>query len=280
MDVEIKEKENRRHVGRNLQRIRVYLGMKQEALAADLGVNQQVISKIEKQEEIEEGFLKRIAEVLGISEEVIKDFDVEKTIFNINHHNYKDANISEGATTYAIVQQINPLEKIVELYERLLKSEQDKIEILKKTYEIITARFSNLIYRRMETIENIKSNHLHLGKKIERVRRLRGMTQTELGQLLGITKQAVSKMEQTEKIDDERLEKIASALGVTTDGLKEYNEETVLYNTNNFYENCGVKNAIGNNQTFNNFPIEQTIELFEKLLEKQKEQFESLKKEK
>ena len=74
--------------------------------------------------------------------------------------------------------------------------------------------------------------------------------------------------------------KIASALGVTTDGLKEYNEETVLYNTNNFYENCGVKNAIGNNQTFNNFPIEQTIELFEKLLEKQKEQFESLKKEK
>ena len=132
MDVEIKEKENRRHVGRNLQRIRVYLGMKQEALAADLGVNQQVISKIEKQEEIEEGFLKRIAEVLGIYEEVIKDFDVEKTIFNINHHNYKDANISEGATTYAIVQQINPLEKIVELYERLLKSEQDKIEILKK----------------------------------------------------------------------------------------------------------------------------------------------------
>ena len=132
MDVEIKDKENRRHVGRNLQRIRVYLGMKQEALAADLGVNQQVISKIEKQEEIEEGFLKRIAEVLGISEEVIKDFDVEKTIFNINHHNYKDANISEGATTYAIVQQINPLEKIVELYERLLKSEQDKIEILKK----------------------------------------------------------------------------------------------------------------------------------------------------
>ena len=62
----------------------------------------------------------------------LKDFDVEKTIFNINHHNYKDANISEGATTYAIVQQINPLEKIVELYERLLKSEQDKIEILKK----------------------------------------------------------------------------------------------------------------------------------------------------
>ena len=88
-------------------------------------------SKIEKQEEIEEGLLTKIAEVLGVSTEVIKDFDVEKTIFNISHHNYRDANIAEGATTYAIVQQINPLEKIVELYERLLKSEQEKIDILK-----------------------------------------------------------------------------------------------------------------------------------------------------
>lgn len=128
----------------------------------------------------------------------------------------------------------------------------------------------------MET-ENLK-NCLHLGRRVERVRRLRGMTQTELGDLLGITKQAVSKMEQAEKIDDERLDKIASALGVTVEGLKEYNEETVLYNTNNFYENCGVKNAIGNNQTFNNFPLEQAIELFEKLLDKQREQFENLKK--
>ena len=110
----------------------------------------------------------------------------------------------------------------------------------------------------METKDSIRNNHL--GRKIERVRRLRGMSQTELGELLGITKQAVSKMEQNENIDDERLEKIASALGVTVDGLKEYNEQTVLYNTNNFYENCGVKNAIGNNQTFNNFPIEQAID--------------------
>ena len=118
------------------------------------------------------------------------------------------------------------------------------------------------------------TNTIHLGRKIERVRRLRGMTQAELGDLLGITKQ---------KFDDERLGEIASALGVTVDGLKSFNEETILYNTNNFYENCGVKSAVsntGNNQTFNSFPVEQVIEIFEKLLDKQKEQFETLKKEK
>lgn len=123
------------------------------------------------------------------------------------------------------------------------------------------------------------TNMLHMGRKIERVRRLRGMTQTELGEALNISKQAVSKMEQTEHIDDERLDTIASALGVTVEGLKKFNEETVLYNTINFYENCGVKtSAVSNNHTFNNFPIEQAIEMFEKLLQKEREKYEEVKK--
>ena len=133
MDVEIKDKASQRHVGRNLQRIRVYLGMKQEALAADLGISQQEISKIEKQDEIEDKLLTQIATALGVSAEVIRDFDVERAIYNIN--SYKDATISPGATATVYAhhtQQINPLEKVVELYERLLKSEQEKIEILRE----------------------------------------------------------------------------------------------------------------------------------------------------
>ncbi|NLB49425.1 MAG: helix-turn-helix transcriptional regulator [Erysipelotrichia bacterium] len=123
------------------------------------------------------------------------------------------------------------------------------------------------------------ASSLHLGRKIERVRRLRGMTQTELGELLGVTKQAVSKMEQTDNFNDERLEEIASALGVTVEGLKRYSDDAILYNMNNTYENCNATNA-NHIHTFNNFPIDKTIELFEKLLEKEREKFESLKKEK
>ena len=125
------------------------------------------------------------------------------------------------------------------------------------------------------------ANMLHIGRKIERVRRLRGLTQTELGDSLGITKQAVSKIEQTEQIEDGRLKQIAEALGVTEEGLKKFNEETVLYNTINFYENCGVStSAVSNNHTFNNFPIEQAVEMFEKLLRKEREKFEKAKTEK
>lgn len=128
MDAELNEKVNGRHVGRNLQKIRVYMGLKQEALAMDLGISQQEISKIEKQDEIEEGLLSQIAGVLGVSPEVIRDFDVERAIYNINN-SYNDATISEGGTS--VVLQVNPIDKIVELYERLLQSEREKIELLK-----------------------------------------------------------------------------------------------------------------------------------------------------
>lgn len=131
----------------------------------------------------------------------------------------------------------------------------------------------------MDTIDYTPT--VHLGRKVERIRRLRGMTQTELGDALGISKQAISKLEQTEKIGDEKLKEIADALGVTVEGLRKFNEESVLYYTYNFYENSGVTAAsIGANniETLNNFPIEKTIELFEKLLEREREKFESLKK--
>ncbi|MEP7376206.1 MAG: helix-turn-helix transcriptional regulator [Chitinophagaceae bacterium] len=130
----------------------------------------------------------------------------------------------------------------------------------------------------METTDYTTS--LHIGRKIERVRKLRGMTQSELGDALGITKQAVSKMEQTEKIEDDKIREVAQALGVTELGLKKFNEESALYYTYNFYENSGVNAAsIGahNIETLNNFPIEKTIELFEKLLEKERQRFEKVK---
>ena len=126
MDNDVKDIVNRRHIGRNIQKIRVYLGMKQEALAADLGVSQNVISKIEKESEIEEGLLNKIASVLGISAEVIKDFDVERAIYNIN--SYKDATISPGAiaAVYVASQQINPVDKISNCMNACCKAREKK----------------------------------------------------------------------------------------------------------------------------------------------------------
>lgn len=129
----------------------------------------------------------------------------------------------------------------------------------------------------MESIENTLS--YHKGRKIERIRKLRGLTQTDLGGKLGITKQAISKLEQSEKINDEKLKEIAEALEVTFEGLRDFSEEKVLYNTINFYENCGVTatNISSNVETINN-PIIEKVVSFEKELEAvRKEIIETIK---
>lgn len=124
----------------------------------------------------------------------------------------------------------------------------------------------------MESIENTLS--YHKGRKIERIRKLRGFTQTDLGDKLGITKQAISKLEQAEKINDEKLKEVAEALEVTFEGLRDFSEEKVLYNTINFYENCGVTatNISSNVETINN-PIQGKMEDFEKQIEDVRKEF-------
>jgi transcriptional regulator with XRE-family HTH domain len=118
---------------------------------------------------------------------------------------------------------------------------------------------------------------IHIGKKIERVRKLRGLTQDEVGDGLGISKQAVSKLEQSESIDDERLDQIAKVLGVTKDGLVNFNEEKVFNISTNFNDGCSVTtNSIYTFVENVNNPIEKIIELYEGLLKSEREKVEIL----
>lgn len=116
-------------IGQKVERIRTFRGFKQEYLASKLGVSQQTVSKIEQQEEIEEDLLKQIAEALGVTPEVIKNFDEDKITYIINHqYNIYNNEIKDNATNNFV---FNPIEKIAELYERLLTTEREKNELLK-----------------------------------------------------------------------------------------------------------------------------------------------------
>jgi transcriptional regulator with XRE-family HTH domain len=117
------------HIGQNVQRVRVYLGVKQDALADELGITQQEVSKIEKQEFIDERMLLNIADVLCISPEVIRNFDLERAIKNICNSDY-EATVLGRKSENEDELQLKMVEKIFELYERLLKSEREKIELL------------------------------------------------------------------------------------------------------------------------------------------------------
>ena len=125
------------HHGRNVKRLREMLGIKQETLADGLGLSQQTISRFESQEELDDDILTKIAKVLRISVESIKNFD-EEAVINVIYNTF---NSNDNSTMNAINHNcsFNPLDKVIQLYdekvklyERLLKAEQDKNSLLEK----------------------------------------------------------------------------------------------------------------------------------------------------
>ncbi len=135
--METSSKPSNKHIGRNISRIRELRGIKQEVLARDLGISQQAISKIEQSAEVEEKSLEKIAVALGVSPEAIKGYSDEAVINNIQN-NYDNSIIHAGPTVNNNCT-FNPIDKLVELfeenkklYERLLASEREKIDLLKK----------------------------------------------------------------------------------------------------------------------------------------------------
>lgn len=130
--METSEKTNRTHLGRKISRIRELRGMKQEALAAELGISQQAISKLEQSEEIEDSTLEKVAKVLGVSAEAIKNYS-DEAVFNIIGNTYHDnsASLNFQCTFNPLDRLMQALDANKDLYERLLASEKEKVEILK-----------------------------------------------------------------------------------------------------------------------------------------------------
>jgi len=125
------------HEGRNLKRIREILGVKQSTLASELGNewNQKKVSQLEDKETIDPDLLEQVADALKVPAEAIRNFDEERTIYNISC-NFSDNAVNNNAVN---IQHINIAEKWIQtlvenkiLYERLLQAEKDKVELLQK----------------------------------------------------------------------------------------------------------------------------------------------------
>ena len=122
------------HIGRKISRIRELRDMKQEALAAALGLSQQAVSNIENSENVDDEKLELIAKALGVTAEGIRQFS-EEAVFNIisnTYHNTSSDTSTLIASSLNYQPTFNTVEKIVELYERLLQAEKDKVTYLEK----------------------------------------------------------------------------------------------------------------------------------------------------
>lgn len=117
--------------GYNAKRIREILGLKQEDLAERLGLSQRTVSKLEQTDVLKDEQLEAIAKALNVPVEAIKNFTEDAT-FNIIANTFTDFKDNAVASAMNYYPTFNAMDKIVELFERLLKAEQEKVALLQE----------------------------------------------------------------------------------------------------------------------------------------------------
>jgi transcriptional regulator with XRE-family HTH domain len=127
------------HEGRNLKRFRELLGLKQDAIAFELGEdwNQQKISLLEQKEKIDSDILEQVAAILKIPAEAIRNFDEQQAITVISSTFNDNSQLGTVINNYN-----NPIDAVLKLheekmalYERMLK---EKDEMMGRLERLIT----------------------------------------------------------------------------------------------------------------------------------------------
>ena len=135
------------HHGHNIRRFRIEKNMNQEVLSQLVHLSQSAVSKYEQMRVIDDEMLHRFSRALGVPFEYLKSLeeDAQTVVFENNTVNDSEqytggAKISLGTvksytedsdnSTDNRVNNFNPIEKITELYERLLKEKDEKYAAL------------------------------------------------------------------------------------------------------------------------------------------------------
>ncbi|WP_106831275.1 helix-turn-helix domain-containing protein [Parabacteroides pacaensis] len=117
--------------GANVRRWREWRNVNQDVLAEQIGVSQATLSGYEKRDKLEQEILDKIAKALNIPVEAITEME-ESASINIVANSFAD---NSSAWNWNWCPTFNPIDKIVELYEKLLEAEKEKVarvqEILK-----------------------------------------------------------------------------------------------------------------------------------------------------
>ena len=123
------------HHGRNIKRFREMMGIKQEALAHELGADwsQKKISLLEQKEEVEEELLRQVGEILRIPVEAFQNFDEEQAITVISSTFNDNSSVVNNNPTFHPIDKIVQLhEEKIALYERMLKEKDEMMTRMEK----------------------------------------------------------------------------------------------------------------------------------------------------
>lgn len=136
------------HHGHNIRRTRIEKDMNQEVLSNLVHLSQSAVSKYEKMRVIDDEMLHRFARALDVLFEYLKSLeeDAQTVVFEnniVNNNDQGGANLNLGTVKTCEVDNdnrvnnFNPIEKITELYERLLKEKDEKYAALERRLQNI-----------------------------------------------------------------------------------------------------------------------------------------------
>jgi len=128
------KKDKNTHHGHAVKRFRHTLGIKQDALAVELGISQAMVSMYESKRVIEDDMIEKFAKILGVAPQIIKDLEEDPVNLIIENNTFGDNDkinqaymIEDNSTNH-----YNPADKIIELCEKMLDTEQKMVKLLEK----------------------------------------------------------------------------------------------------------------------------------------------------
>ena len=131
METEEQTVKNTRH-GHAIKRFRRTLGIKQETLASEMGLSQALISTYEQRKVLNDDVIEHFAKALNVAPKLIKELE-EDPVTVIIENNSIETNHGKGYVAIDnSTNHYNPVEKIVELCEKLLEREQETVKLLEK----------------------------------------------------------------------------------------------------------------------------------------------------
>jgi len=130
----------------------------------------------------------------------------------------------------------------------------------------------------MTTHTAMPNHKVHEGRNIKRFREMLGIKQDALAFDLNMSQQAISLLEQKETIDTPLLQKISALLKIPVEAIQNFDEEQAVNIIANTFNEKSFENAFANNCTFNFNPLDKMVELYERMLQQQREMIDELKK--
>ena len=142
------------HHGRNIRRTRVEKNMNQEGLSELVHLSQPAVSKYEKMRVIDDEMLQRFARALNVPFDYLKTLEEDAQTVVFENNTVNDSEQNTGGAKISIgtvksytedtdssndnrVNNFNPIDKITELYGRLLKEKDEKYAALERRLQHI-----------------------------------------------------------------------------------------------------------------------------------------------